>query len=355
MQGQGITGRIGLDWPIFQAPMAGVSTPAMAAAVSEAGGLGALGLGAAAPAQAREMIRATRALTDRPFNVNLFCHRPAQAYPAVEQAWLARLAPLFARFDTAPPQALTEIYTSFCVDPAAQEMLLEEAPPVVSFHFGLPDLDLIQALQAKRVVLMATATSLAEGLVLEAAGLDAVVAPGWAAGGHRGVFDPAAPDEQLGTFELLAALVCGLKTPVVAAGGLMTGADVARALQLGASAAQLGTAFVGCDETAADQGYRRALAAAAEQGTRMTAAISGRAARCLKNDFTSWAEQQGAAQIPDYPIAYDAGKSLNAAAKSAGEAGFGAQWAGTGAARSRPMASGDMLRLLVQELQAAQA
>jgi nitronate monooxygenase len=353
MQEQGTIARIGIDWPIFQAPMAGVSTPAMAAAVSKAGGLGALGIGAATPEQAREMIRATRALTDNPFNINVFCHRPAQADAAVDTAWLARLAPLFARFDTDPPPSLSEIYTSFCVDPAAQEMLLDEAPPVVSFHFGLPEADLIKALQAKGVFLMATATSLKEGLAIQAAGIDAVVAQGWEAGGHRGVFDPDAEDARLGTFALVSTLVAELNIPVVAAGGLMTGGDVARALRLGACAAQLGTAFVGCDESAADQGYRRALAAAEAGGTRMTAAISGRAARCLVNGFTTWAEDQGAAQIPDYPIAYDAGKALNAAAKAAGEAGFGAQWAGRGAAQSRPMASGDMLRLLAQEMQAA--
>ncbi len=355
MQGQSITARIGVDWPIFQAPMAGVSTPAMAAAVSDAGGLGALGIGAAMPEQAREMIRATRSLTDRPFNINLFCHRPAQADAKVEAAWLDRLAPLFARFESTPPKKLSEIYTSFCADPAAQEMLLAEVPPVVSFHFGLPEADLIKALQAKGVFLMATATSLKEGLAIQAAGIDAVVAQGWEAGGHRGVFDPDAEDARLETFALVSILVAELGIPVVAAGGLMTGGDVARALHLGASAAQLGTAFVGCEESTADQGYRQALAAAGVGGTRMTAAISGRAARCLVNGFTTWAEDQGAAQIPDYPIAYDAGKALNAAAKSAGEAGFGAQWAGTGAAQSRAMASGDMLRLLVREMQAAQA
>ncbi|WP_122073126.1 nitronate monooxygenase family protein [Pseudophaeobacter sp. EL27] len=354
MQGQSITARIGIDWPIFQAPMAGVSTPAMAAAVSEAGGLGALGIGAATPEQARKMIRATRALTDKPFNINVFCHRPAQADAAIEASWLDRLAPLFARFGAAPPQRLSEIYTSFCVDSAAQQMLLDEAPPVVSFHFGLPDKALIKALKAKGILLMATATSPDEGRAIQAAGIDAVVAQGWEAGGHRGIFDPEAEDPQQSTWDLTVALVAGLDIPVIAAGGLMTGGDIAHALQLGASAAQLGTAFVGSDESQADQGYRDALAAAAEAGTRMTAAISGRSARCLVNGFTSWAEAQGGAQIPDYPIAYDAGKALNAAAKSAGDTGFGAQWAGKGAAGSRPMASGEMLRLLVQEMQAAQ-
>lgn len=353
MQGQDIIKRIGLDWPIFQAPMAGVSTPEMAAAVSEAGGLGALGIGAATVDTAREMIQKTRELTQKPFNINVFCHRPAQADPALEAGWLAQMAPLFARFDASPPKSLNEIYASFCSDSAAQQMLLAEAPAVVSFHFGLPDAEIIQGFKSKGVFLMATATSLNEALAIQAAGVDAVVAQGWEAGGHRGLFDPDAPDAGLKTHDLTAELVADLSIPVVAAGGMMTGGDIAAALRLGASAAQLGTAFVGCDESQADGGYRQALAAATAGQTQMTAEISGRAARCLKNGFTAWAETQTTTSIPDYPIAYDAGKALNAAAKLAGETGFGAQWAGTGAAQSRAMASGDLMALLVQEMQAA--
>ncbi|MEP2716037.1 nitronate monooxygenase [Pseudophaeobacter sp.] len=355
MPGQEITTRIGLDWPIFQAPMAGVSTPEMAAAVSNAGGLGALGIGAATADQAGAMICATRSLTPKPFNVNVFCHRPAQADAEVEAAWTTRLAPLFARFGASPPESLSEIYTSFCADSAVQDLLLTEAPAVVSFHFGLPDADLVQALQAKGIFLMATATSLTEGRAIAAAGLDAIVAQGWEAGGHRGIFDVEAPDARQDTFALTRALVAELKLPVIAAGGMMTGSDIAQALRLGASAAQLGTAFVGCDESQADAGYRETLAQAVAGGTRMTAAISGRPARCLVNGFTTWAEAQEELCIPDYPIAYDAGKALNAAAKSMGEKGFGAQWAGTGADRSRPMASADLVHLLVQELRSAQA
>ncbi|MEZ0466115.1 NAD(P)H-dependent flavin oxidoreductase [Phaeobacter sp. SYSU ZJ3003] len=344
-----------LEVPIFQAPMAGVSSPAMAAAVSNAGGLGALGIGASGVAQAREMIQQTRALTARPFNVNVFCHQPAVPDPAREAAWLDLLAPVFARFDAVPPAALSEIYTSFVVDRDMQKMLLAERPAVVSFHFGLPAPDLMLALKEAGIFLMASATSLAEARAIRDAGVQAVVAQGWEAGGHRGIFDPAAPDERLSALDLTRLLVAEVDLPVVTAGGLMTGGDIAAALRLGASAAQLGTAFIDCSESLADGAYRARLHSKAAEATQMTAAISGRPARCLANDFTAWAAEHADAAVPDYPIAYDAGKALNAVAKSAGASGFGAQWAGQGAPRVRSGSASDIMAALIAEWRVATA
>lgn len=348
-----LTERIGLRWPILQAPMAGVSTPAMAAAVTEAGGLGALGVGAASPEQARAMIRETRAATAGPFNVNVFCHAPAQADAGHAADWLAALAPLFAGFGAQPPEALSEIYRSFLVDDAMLTMLLEERPAVVSFHFGLPDARRIAALRDAGIALLASATDPAEARAAAAAGVDAVVAQGFEAGGHRGIFDPAAHDDRLGMLALTQILARDLAVPVIAAGGIMTGGGIAAALAAGAAAAQLGTAFIGCDESAADAAYRAALMGAAAAHTRMTAAISGRPARCLANRFTDWAETHPQAQPPAYPIAYDAGKALNAAAKAAGEAGFGTQWAGQGAPLARAMPAADLVALLAAEMERA--
>ncbi len=347
--------KLGLAAPIFQSPMAGVSSPAMAAAVSTAGGLGALGIGASAVDQARAMIRETRALTDRGFNVNVFCHQPACPDPRREAAWLKRLAPVFARFGAQAPDSLSEIYTSFTVDGPMQRMLLEERPQVVSFHFGLPPRDAIDALKGAGIFLLATATSCAEARRIQDAGVDAVVAQGWEAGGHRGIFDPDAPDQCLSTVDLTQALVAEIDIPVVAAGGLMSGADIARVLRHGAAAAQLGTVFIASDESLADQAYRAALHSDAAAQTLMTAAISGRPARCLANDFTVLAEENAEAAPPDYPIAYDAGKALNAAAKSAGCTGFGAQWAGQGAPRARTGPAADILRALIAELRQTRA
>ena len=338
--------------PIVQAPMAGVSTPEMAAAVSNAGGLGSIGLGATDAAGARAMIEALKAQTDRAFNVNVFVHASPVADPHREASWLEAMAPLFRGFDASPPTHLRATYKSFAVDGDMLGVLVDLAPPVVSFHFGLPGPDRIAALKRAGCVLFATATSLEEAEAVRRAGVDAVVAQGYEAGGHRGVFDPSAHDDQLGTMALTRLLAARSGLPVIAAGGIMDGRGVRAALNLGAVAAQLGTVFIACPESSADQAYREALAGPAAEHTVMTRAISGRPARCLQNRFTRWAASQDLPP-PAYPIAYDAGKALNAAAKAAGDGGFGAQWAGQGAPLSRPMAAADLVALLQRELHEA--
>lgn len=344
---------IGVELPIIQAPMSGTATPALAAAVSNAGALGSIGVGPVGAETARRMIREVRAATDRPFNVNVFCNRPAIADFAREAAWLAWLAPVFARYRASPPSGLREFYTSFVEDDAMLAVLVEERPKVVSFHFGLPPADRIAALRAAGAVLLATATSLAEARAIADAGIDAIVAQGDEAGGHRGVFDPDADDDRLGTIALTRLLVRKLDVPVIAAGGIMDGAGVAACLLLGASAAQLGTAFVVCPESAADAGYRAALLGAGAAHTVMTTAISGRPARCLANRITSLGAEAEPGAIPDYPIAFDAAKALNAAAKAAGETGFGAQWAGQGAALARALPASALVATIRSEMNQA--
>lgn len=341
----------GTDLPILQAPMAGVSTPAMAAAVSEAGALGALGLGASEPAAVRAAIEEVQRRTDAPFNANFFCHATPERDRLREARWIERTAPLFARFDAAPPAELREIYTSFRDTDAFLDIVLELRPRVVSFHFGLPRPEQIAALRAAGLVLVASATSLAEAREIEAAGFHAVVAQGWEAGGHRGIFDPEAADARLSTRDLLQALAGRVSLPVIVAGGIMDGADIARVLAAGAAAAQLGTAFVGCPESAADAAYRDRLALGGE--TVMTAAISGRPARCLDNAFTEWASGIEPDAIPAYPCSYDLGKALNAAAKARGATAYGAQWAGTEVDRCRALPAAELVRRLAVELQAA--
>ncbi|HWW66178.1 MAG TPA: nitronate monooxygenase [Sphingomonadaceae bacterium] len=348
-----LTERLGIRLPIIQAPMAGTSSPALAAAVSAAGGLGSLGVAAAGAEGAARMIAETRARSDGPLNVNVFCHRPGIADPAVEAAWIARFTPEFERLGAAPPQRLTAIYKSFLEDDAMLRLLLEARPAVVSFHFGLPSEAAISALRGAGITLFGSATCLAEARALARAGVDMIVAQGWEAGGHRGMFDPAAPDDRLGVLPLTRLLARESGLPVIAAGGIMDGAGIAAALRLGAVAAQLGTAFVGCDESLADDGYRAALASDAAHHTVMTKAISGRPARCLANRFTALAATVPDAAMPAYPMAYDLGKALNAAGKARGETGFGAQWAGQGAPLSRPMPAAAVVRTLAGELAAA--
>jgi nitronate monooxygenase len=339
--------------PIIQAPMAGISSPAMAAAVINAGGLGSIGVGATNAAGARAMIRAVRELSSGSLNVNLFCHQPARADAAIEAAWVDRLRPLFTQFGAEAPGALTEIYRSFVEDDEMLAMLIEEKPKVVSFHFGLPSPERIRALREAGIVLLGSATSLAEARVLAEGGVQGIVAQGYEAGGHRGVFDIHAQDDCLGTLALTRLIARHIDLPVIAAGGIMDGAGIAAALNLGAAAAQLGTAFVSCDESSADAGYRAALFSDAAHHTTMTRAISGRLARSLSNDFTRWGAGVGIDEVPAYPIAYDAGKALNAAAKAAKSTGYGAQWAGQGAPLARAMSVAKLMAVLVQELNEA--
>jgi nitronate monooxygenase len=296
------------------------------------------------------MIAAFRQRSHRSLNVNVFCHSPARADPARESRWLELLRPEFARLDASPPATLKEIYRSFVEDDDMLAMLLAERPKVVSFHFGFPSPERITALRRAGMVLLGSATSVEEARALVAADVDVIVAQGYEAGGHRGVFDPGAEDDCLGTLALTRLLVRETDRPVIAAGGIMDGAGIASVLRLGASAAQLGTAFVACDESQADAGYRAALNSDAANHTVMTRAISGRPARGLANRFTALGRAVLPRDVPDYPMAYDAGKALHAAGRARGEFGFGAQWAGQGAPLSRAMPAGELVAHLRREM-----
>lgn len=330
--------RIGMAVPIVQAPMAGVTTPALAAAAANAGGLGSLGVAAMNAARARDEVRQTRALTPARFNVNVFCHRPPQRDAVQEAAWLDALAADFARFGAMPPEALEDGYRPFALDPDMLAMLIAERPGVVSFHFGLPPADQIAALRDSGAVLLGSATNLADAQKIVAAGLDGIVAQGWQAGGHRGLFDENGPDERLETLALLAVLK-GVGLPLIAAGGIMSRADVQAVLAAGAVAAQCGTAFLVADEAGTSAAHRAALESGA---TRMTRAISGRPARGVKNIISS----RDDSAAPDYPLPYSALKALHAVASKAGENGYGPFWAGTGCAEARPGTAAEILARL---------
>ncbi|MBP0590894.1 nitronate monooxygenase [Paraburkholderia sp. LEh10] len=349
-EGRRLLSLLGISKPIIQAPMAGVSTPALAAAVSNAGGLGSLGVGAMNAEAARKTIRDTRALTGAPFNINVFCHTPAVADAKVESQWLKWLAPQFAQYGASPAEKLNEIYTSFVEDGAMLDVFLEEKPAIVSFHFGLPSNEVINALKGAGIKLLASATNLDEAKAVVDAGVDALVAQGIEAGGHRGMFDPEAFDEGVGTFALTRLFAEKFDLPLIAAGGIMDGAGIAAALALGAQAAQLGTAFVACPETSIDDGYRRAILGDPAYHTTLTSAISGRPARSMVNRFTELGRSADRPATPAYPVAYDAGKALHAAAKAKGEFGFGAQWAGQAAALARSLPAAELVAQLDAEL-----
>ncbi len=344
-----LTRLVNISYPIIQAPMIGVSTPELAAAVSNAGALGSIGIGASPTEKAREMISATRALTNNPFNVNVFCHRPATHDQEQESNWINYLQPFFEEFDTTPPLQLTTPYQSFNEDSATLDMLLEERPAVVSFHFGVPAVERVQSLRNAGIVTLGCATTCEEALTVEASGIDFIVAQGSEAGGHRGVFEPEKGDQLIGTLALIRLISAATKVPVIAAGGLMDGQAISAVLEAGAVGAQLGTAFILCPESAAHASYRAVLKSDRSRKTQVTSVISGRPARGIVNRFYTEIDRLDAPSIPEYPIAYDAGKALAAAAMSKDSLECSAYWAGQGAPLARELPAGELIENLVQE------
>lgn len=339
-----------VEYPIIQAPMAGVSTPELAAAVSNAGALGSLGIGAMTPDEARETIRKTKALTRRPFNVNLFCYTSVPSNPAEDQAWLQMLAPIFSSFGATAPIHLKELYTSFNHNDAMLAVLLDERPAVASFHFGLPPQEYLETLKEAGIKLMATATNLEEANQVANTGLHAIVAQGFEAGGHRGIFDPNGPDNCLSTMALTQRLTKEVDIPIISAGGIMNGAAIAAVIALGAQGAQLGTAFIRCPESAADTDFHTALTGPKAEHTVMSTAFSGRPARGLPNKLSELAARPDSPQVPVYPFAYAATKALSAVARSAGSSDFNTQLAGQGAPLSRAMSAANLVKVLCEEM-----
>jgi nitronate monooxygenase len=245
---------------------------------------------------------------------------------------------------------LKEIYKSFVDDEDMFKMLLATRPPIVSFHFGLPESRRIAALREAGIGTMATATNLEEAQQIERQGIDVIVAQGIEAGGHRGLFEDDQHDTALSTSVLVSILTKRVRIPVVAAGGIMDGQGITAALALGAAGVQMGTAFILCPESAADGAYRAAMKSDRAYDTRLTCAISGRPARGLVNRLTLAGIAPGRPAIPCYPVAYDATKALHAAASARARTDFATQWAGQGAPLSRELPAAQLIDELVGEM-----
>jgi nitronate monooxygenase len=328
--------------PILQAPMAGgPSTPELAAAVSEAGGLGALAGGYVAPAAIREAVRRTRALTSRPFQVNLFVPEPSDAPSAEEVARAgAALAPLRAEVGLGPP-APPAPAPSFA---EALDAALDEAVPVISFTFGKLGAEDVAAIARRGAVVLGTATTVREARALAAAGVHAVVAQSAEAGAHRGTFDGPSSRALVGGLALLPQVVDAVRVPVVAAGGIMDGRGIAAALALGAAGVQLGTAFLACPESGASRPYKEAILARPEDDdTVLTRAFSGKLARGIANRFT---EAMADAPLLPYPLQNALTSDLRRAAAAAGKPELLSLWAGQG----RALATARPARRLVEDL-----
>lgn len=338
---------LGIEHPIVQAPMAGgPSTPELVAAVSNAGGLGSLGAAYLSPDQIVEAIRRIRALTDKPFNVNLFAGGygpPGHVDPA---PMLALLAEIHATLELPPPALPANPGDPF---PEQFEAVLESRPPIFSFTFGIPAAEWIKRLAARSIAILGTATSVREARLLADAGVTAIVLQGEEAGAQRGTFACPFEAAMVPTLDLVVGAVSAVSVPVIASGGLMDGRDVAAAMNHGASAVQLGTAFLACPESGAPESYKQGILHAREDTTVITRAFSGRPARGLRNTFIAALEGKEDAILP-FPLQNALTRPMRAAAAKRGESGFLSLWAGRGVARARCMPAGELVDRLVDEM-----
>lgn len=338
---------LGIEYPILLSPMAGVTTPQLASEVSNAGALGALGLGASSITQCREQILATQALTNQPFQVNFFCHQTVQPCAEKHQQWLDYIRPEFEKWGAEIPSQLNCIYPSFLDGDEFLNVILETGVKIVSFHFGILHQHQIQALKQAGVITMITATNLVEAQAIEQAGIDVIIAQGVEAGGHRGIFH-AQRDGAMTTLELVKLLKQHISRPIIATGGLMTGQDIQQMLQAGADGVQLGTAFIQCSSSNANNAYRQTLFN--QPKTQITSCISGRPARGIINQWHNLDTAQRP-DVADYPYAYDVAKQLHGIASQQGNQDYAAFWAGTGVSKIRDLSAADLVKTLVQEMQ----
>ena len=339
--------KLGIKHPIFLAPMAGVSTPELAAEVSNQGGLGSLGLGASSVESARQQILKTQELTDCPFQVNFFCHDSQPLDENVAQAWIDQFKDKFAEYGINPPTQLNCIYPSFKDNDDFLNLVLETRPCAVSFHFGIPLPHQVQALKDAGILTMVSATNFAEAKAIQEAGIDIIIAQGIEAGGHRGIFSTKF-DASVKTSNLVKLMKQHFSLPVVAAGGIMNGEQARQMMDFGAEAVQLGTAFVQCKSSNANDAYRKALLS--KPLTQVSASISGRPARGIINHWHIDIDTPDRLDVPAYPYTYDLAKQLHAAASRHGDQGYGAFWAGSNVAQIREMEASDLINQLVLEM-----
>ncbi len=336
---------LGIALPLIQAPMAGVQDSALAIAVAQAGGLGSLPCAMLTPEVLRAELTKIRAQTDRPYNVNFFCHHPPEPDATREAQWRLALAPYYAEFGI-DPATIPAGPGRRPFDAATADVLAEFRPPVVSFHFGLPDEALLARVRGWGAKLMSSATTVDEARWLEARGVDVIIAQGLEAGGHRGMFLSEDLSTQLGTFALLPQIVRAVHVPVVAAGGIADAAGVRAALALGAAGVQVGTAYLLCPEATTSAVHRAALQSPAALHTALTNLYTGRPARGI---LTRLMREQGPLSplAPAFPLATAAVAPLRARAEAAGSGDFSPLWSGQNASGCRPVPAAQLTRELL--------
>jgi nitronate monooxygenase len=345
-----LTELLGTRYPLIQAPMAGVTTPELVAAVSGAGALGSLAGAMLPPDQLRADIEAVRGLTDAPFAVNLFAPIETPPAPAQVAAMSEALAPWRERYGLGPAGEPPQPPPSLVSDQLA--VVIEARPAAFSFTFGIPPAGALDEMRDAGIGLIGTATVPGEAVMLEEAGCDAVVAQGSEAGGHRGTF--ALPFERalIGTMTLVPQVVDALSVPAIAAGGIMDGRGIAAALALGASGTQLGTAFIACPESAAPDPYKRSLWESDASATTVTHAFTGRPARGVQTPFFEQLERSET-EIPPYPLQAMLVAELRQAGLERDELEVVMRLAGQGAPMVRELPAAELVARLASEADAA--
>jgi nitronate monooxygenase len=339
---------LGSALPLIQAPMAGFQGAALAIAVCKAGGLGSLPCAMLTVEAMRKELAAIRAATDRPYNVNFFTHTPPAADARREAAWRSALAPYYQEYGI-DPNVIPAGPGRAPFTAEAADALQEFKPAVVSFHFGLPAAALLERVRACGAKILASATTVDEALWLEAHGVDAVIAQGAEAGGHRGNFLTEDLTSQPGTFALVPQVVRAVKVPVIAAGGIADANGVAAAIKLGAAAVQVGTAYLLCPETTTSAVHRAALKSEAARNTALTNIFTGRPARGILNRVMRELGPMNAA-APAFPLATSAIAPLRAKGEAQGSGDFSPLWSGQNATGCREIPAGELTRALAEGL-----
>ncbi|WP_143310948.1 NAD(P)H-dependent flavin oxidoreductase [Chitinophaga vietnamensis] len=340
-----LTRLLGITYPVIQAPMLGITTPAMVAAISNSGGLGSLPVGNIAPATVRELIRDVRQRTQQPFAVNVFTYElPPAPDAGIYNNMQAFLRALYSSVDLPAQESSLSglpLYSYHDIIP----ILIAEEIKIVSFTFGLPDAATITLMKQAGMILIGTATSLEEALVLQDAGVDALVAQGIEAGGHRGSFlGTALP--QVSTMTLISEMKGRISLPVIAAGGIIGGEGIAAALALGASGVQPGSAFLRCPESSAGEAHKALIGNITDTDTRLTRAFSGRWARGVPNTLIREVEASGLA-LPPYPYQDALTQPARKVSREKNNPGFVPLWAGQAAGKAKALPAADIFKEMI--------